>query len=705
MPGPWEAYQSVPSATPAPTAGPWQQYSAAPAPVAPQPPASPAPGASAPVTVGGVTQAAGSGLVGSIMSLAGQVNPFSTTHMADMADSAATMGLRARQMLGLNTKAQTDNTIAAFERARQSIPLGLGRTTQEQQQDVGLYHAPQNEAEQVANVAGSMLPNAFMGPEGLLPRIASVALPTAGSEGARLATRAAGGGPTAQMLASVAGGMVGGGFSPRGPRPIPQILTAEERPAARAIQAALDVTGAHRDDVKAAMSTGVLPVAATPGLAQLGETVATLPGAGKATLQDAVGARMATQGDRAIDAVNQHLGVDPTTARGNVDGIVAAGRQAAGPIYDNLRADPAPVWNADLANLAQRPAIKKAIGVVSNNMLNSGQHPTTAGFAVDPDTGWHLPETLDNAEQQPTAATWIGVHQALGQTVERNPITGRPLSSTVSPGNHDIAVAGGDLRNALTNAIPGYDRALATSGDYLSTSNAFGRAQGTLFTGPVHDFQQMWSSLGSPSEQQAARAAMANDILERADRGTFLPGQFKSPGVQRKLQIAFGSDGARQFTNQMEADLAERGTYNNILSNSRTAGRQALVANYAANAPKPSGLRGAAANAVSAAKWGQAALTAPHMIPTMLAEKVIRGGKAAEKTPPWEDPATNAALGNLLSDHDQMREFLDRMAAQGTADYQGAQARKMIGLATLPRAALPGLIGVLAAPSTGAAGP
>jgi len=72
---------------------------------------------------------------------------------------------------------------------------------------------PRTEAQRVARAAGSFLPNAVLGGGGAWTRAGRVVLPALGSEGARLAAQAAGGGATAQKLAQVAGSIVGGGVS------------------------------------------------------------------------------------------------------------------------------------------------------------------------------------------------------------------------------------------------------------------------------------------------------------------------------------------------------------------------------------------------------------------------------------------------------------------------------------------------------------
>ena len=62
------------------------------------------------------------------------------------------------------------------------------------------------------------------------------------------------------------------------------------------------------------------------------------------------------------------------------------------------------------------------------------------------------------------------------------------IPDSESPNNFGVTKATGDLKSALTDAIPNYDQALAVSGDYLSTAGAFNRAKGKLFNGSFDVF-------------------------------------------------------------------------------------------------------------------------------------------------------------------------------------------------------------------------
>lgn len=260
------------------------------------------------------------------------------------------------------------------------------------------------------------------------------------------------------------------------------------------------------------------------------------------------------------------LGVHPADARGAADAAVVAGRQAASPLYTAALDQPGPVWNEDLAQLAQRPSIRKAMGAAHASLLDAGRDPTTVGLHMDPDTGLvgtadpnKLNSISDATMQQPTAEAWNLVKKKLGALVSRDPITGKVIAS--GPGgaeNANLSTAGTDLTAALRKAIPGYSDALDTAGDYLSNQNAYKRATGVLLH-PGTDATDVTNMLGSmsPPEADSARAAMANDIHQLAQNGRLRPAALAAPAIQQKLSAAFGPQGASQFMQRVgqEADL------------------------------------------------------------------------------------------------------------------------------------------------------
>ena len=80
---------------------------------------------------------------------------------------------------------------------------------------------------------------------------------------------------------------------------------------------------------------------------------------------------------RIMDDFSDDLGVMPEWAAGDIESMVEQGRRRAAPLYDRALGDDAPIWNDELAGLAQRPAVRRAFSVAEESARNAGR-PTEA---------------------------------------------------------------------------------------------------------------------------------------------------------------------------------------------------------------------------------------------------------------------------------------------------------------------------------------
>lgn len=173
------------------------------------------PAADAPVTTAGTLKAAASGALNSVM-----------TGANALSDPAALVGTGADigsglvnyfgQKVGLINGDQKAALNAKDQAGRRAI---LGPTTTEQQNAMGLYHAPQNAVERGANIVGASVPAL---PAGALAVARGAVGTFAGSEG----VRAAGGGPEAQQLGGILGGGVAGALPEAVAGPVQSIAAA-----------------------------------------------------------------------------------------------------------------------------------------------------------------------------------------------------------------------------------------------------------------------------------------------------------------------------------------------------------------------------------------------------------------------------------------------------------------------------------------------
>jgi hypothetical protein len=126
------------------------------------------------------------------------------------------------------------------------------------------------------------------------------------------------------------------------------------------------------------------------------------PGTTPQVAADTMATRGGDRTQRILGHIQDTTGIDPTSARGSVDAVVANGQAAAKPLFDKALGDGQPVWNSNLEGLAQRPVIKKAIASVTDDLKNAGKNPDALGLTfMDDPSSWRPPADV-NAEFQPT---------------------------------------------------------------------------------------------------------------------------------------------------------------------------------------------------------------------------------------------------------------------------------------------------------------
>lgn len=284
-------------------------------------------------------------------------------------------------------------------------------------------------------------------------------------------------------------------------------------------------------------------------LQTLGKRSGTTPDA----LEGMLEARRLDAPNRITADISDTLGVHPEAAKGSIDTLVERGQAAAKPLYDSALSGTDPVTTPTLEKLTNRPVIQKALKSVAQQILNAGEDPMAHGLEVTGMMDNGLPQAV--TMKAPTAKTWDMVKKAVANQVERHPITNKPLPDSISEGNRGVTVASKDLTAALRDAIPDYGKALDTAGDYLSHQSAFERVKGAVFkTQLTHgDFAKMWTGF-SPSQQEAARAAIANDFHNLAQNGRLNPRLFNTQSVRNKLTTAFGPERTNALIARIEQE-------------------------------------------------------------------------------------------------------------------------------------------------------
>jgi hypothetical protein len=310
-----------------------------------------------------------------------------------------------------------------------------------------------------------------------------------------------------------------------------------------------------------------------PGVSQLGG-LARRSGTTGDALEPLLRDRAMMAPQRMLQDFHEIAGVSPTTAAGDVEGLASKWEAEADPLFKAALNRPGPVWNSDLAELAQRPVIKAAMDHAIASLKNAGKDPTAYGFALDPDTGAAAfgSDLSKIGEHQPTAEAWDMIRKLTNKMIVRDELTKAPImTGPVGITNGNITTAARDLTKALAGdpasgaegAIPGYRAALDKSSDYLSLRDAFSRGQ-KFFLDPKTDekaLSKVYNALSEP-EQEAFRGGFANRLYDLAQNRRLGPSTLATPRVQAKLAAVFDPAAAQQLVAraQMEARIAATGS-------------------------------------------------------------------------------------------------------------------------------------------------
>lgn len=259
--------------------------------------------------------------------------------------------------------------------------------------------------------------------------------------------------------------------------------------------------------------------------------------------------RAAERPTRIKDDMALSAGIHPDAANGDIEAFVSAGQKRAEPLFKTALGGTGPVWNADLARLANRPAVARAISLAEDELKNRDIDPEVLGL------GGKLVRDAAGRIQRapaPTAEAWDAIRKSLNRSVERNAF-GKVIPDSESAGNTAINQASRDLTEVLKKVIPGYREALAESSDYLSAKSAFERGQSMILNRNVTEdqFTKMVAKL-DPGDRAALKGGIANKLFELAQNGTLRPGQFVNARVQAKLSAALGPNQAAAFIKNLD---------------------------------------------------------------------------------------------------------------------------------------------------------
>lgn len=302
---------------------------------------------------------------------------------------------------------------------------------------------------------------------------------------------------------------------------------------------------------------------------------------------------------------------------------------------------PKPVMSPALAKLQQDPDVQSALTQAERLAAKTGRPTSVMGTKIDPDTGGPVIDPVSQQpvyEQQPTPEVWDQAKKFVGQLIKRehgvvikdgpDGIKNLFLGHTVN-----------DLTGALKEAVPGYDKALASASDELSRKAAYKAGSKVLFDQtPVKDFADARAKM-TPDEKEASTAGVANALFDKAQRGLLTPAKLKQPLFQAKVREVLG-DRADMFLERVAQRARLQATGNRIMPG---AGSQTTPLLQASEESSP--IVNALGDIVKEAAHAKAS---PVTFAIKHGLKTAIGDKAANVS---ETPGYRNAYGRILLQH------------------------------------------------------
>lgn len=179
-------------------------------------------------------------------------------------------------------------------------------------------------------------------------------------------------------------------------------------------------------------------------------------------------------------------------------------------------------------------------------------------------TGLGTPPGFEPARQvAPTPQGWDLLRREANRRVEYDNLTGQLVASGTKGSTNLMRKAfAKKLTTALAGepgapggAIPAMRGALDKSSDKLEAQRIMEALKNKLTHGDVGTFTRAWRALKTDGQKAIGRAAIARDMVRLADAGLLRGGRVSGRGMQQKLEMAFGKQGAADFVKAMEREI------------------------------------------------------------------------------------------------------------------------------------------------------
>jgi hypothetical protein len=305
----------------------------------------------------------------------------------------------------------------------------------------------------------------------------------------------------------------------------------------------------------------------------------------RAALTQATSDRFGNQNERIGDFI-QGFG-SGKSAVAISDTLDVAARRANRPAYDAAYKSPnaGAVWNEDLAQLMQAPAVQQAIAQASRSGANKaaaqGFKPPSNPFVRDPQGNFTLRTNEDGSVAIPSLQFWDYVQRNLNDQI--GTLTRKGAKSAAS----DAIALRNQLNDILDNTVPEFKAARAGAAQFFGAQDAL-EAGRNFVTSKMNNAEAAKAMAKMTQPEKALFAEgfisdMVDKVRNVADRQNVLGKIFNSQAARQRVEMAIGPKRAKELEAFLHTERIMDELRTAVSGNSTTA-RQLAEAGLAGGA-------------------------------------------------------------------------------------------------------------------------
>lgn len=292
----------------------------------------------------------------------------------------------------------------------------------------------------------------------------------------------------------------------------------------------------------------------------------------RTSLTDVIERRFSTQGDRTGDFIRGFgSGQSAVTTS---DQLAAAARNSNKAAYARAYNDPnaQAIWNQDLADLMQAPAVQDAIRATmktgANKAAAQGFKSPKNPFVEDANGNITLRTNPDGSTAIPSIQFWDYVQRNLNDDIGKLQRAGQKDAAS------DIISLRSQLNNVLDTTVSSFKDARAGAAKFFGAEDAL--QAGREFVTSTMDNAEAAKGLAKMSKPERALFAegfvsdLVNKVRNISDRQTVINKIYNTPNAKQRVQMALGPEKAKELEVFLHVEKVADMLRNAVSGNSTT---------------------------------------------------------------------------------------------------------------------------------------